>query len=124
MMEIFFYCYNKNGQIVKKNIKLDLLKQKLLSSVIFFIISIFDYSNSIYIKFIPLYISIFISIIKYLFQRESIFQKDKEFCFLFYLYGIIIYLYFLMKFNLGVFYRNKPTFAILPFIIFYYYIHF
>ena len=114
-----FYCYNNtiiNGKIVKKNIKLDLLKQKLLSSVIFFIISIFDYSNSIYIKFIPLYISISISIIKYLFQRESIFKKDKEFCFLFYLYGIIIYLYFLMKFNLGVFYRTKPTFAILPFI--------
>jgi hypothetical protein len=74
-----FYCYNNtivNGKIVKKNIKPNHFKPIVLRSIIFFIIYFFDYSNSIYIKFIPLYISIIISIIKYLFQREAIFQND------------------------------------------------
>jgi hypothetical protein len=109
----YFYCFHnkiENGKIVKKNIKLNLINKIILSSVIFFIISYLDYSASIHKNFIPLYFSLFIAIMKYLTQREALYQTEKEYLLLLYSFETITYLYHLLKVNLGKFYRIKPRF--------------
>ena len=117
----YFYCFNnkiENHNIIKKNNNDNLSKNiKLKSSLIIVFISIFDLSNNIYLNSLPLFLALIIASFKHLLQREIMCQEDKIFCSSFYLYGVIIYSYYLMTKNLGKFYRIKGSFLIFPFII-------
>ena len=68
-------------------------------------------------KSIPLIIIIALTIIYHLTKREVMCQKDNDFCIKFYILGIGLYSYYLLVYNLGKFYKIKPTFAIFPFVI-------
>ena len=116
----YFYCFNNcliEGKIVPKKNNIKIIKQYLPVIIIYYNISYFCNLKSIYKQFIPLFLSIISAIVKHLLQREIMCKKDNEFCISFYFYGIIIYTYYLFKYNVGKFYRIKPTYSITPFII-------
>ena len=115
----YYYCFNNkivNNQIVKKEKIIELNKTK----IIFVLLNVFYSflsSESIYIQSLPLIILIIFTILKQLYKREVMHEKDKNFCIDFYMASITIDSYVLLIYNLGEFYKRKPTFAIYPFII-------
>lgn len=115
----YFYCFNNfidKEKIVRKNIEINELKYNIYT-ILFFMISLFGYFNSIFIQFMHLIAVIIETIIKHLLQREVMPPEDKQFCISFYFYGIMIYSYHLLIYNIGKFYRIKASFLIFPFII-------
>lgn len=117
----YFYCFNNKIQnnkiVINTNKPLNLSNFYIKFGIILCIVETFEFTNNIYFKFIPFYISLVLAIIKHLLQREVMSLKDKDFCISFYFYGVITYSYYLFIFNIGKFYRIKCAFSIFPFII-------
>ena len=114
----YYYCYNNkisNNQIVMKKSN-DKFKYSYLT-FIFLVLSIDFPFRSVYTKTIPLILIIVLTIFYHLTKREVMYQKDNDFCIRLYTSGIVLYSYYLIVYNLGKFYKIKPTFAIFPFVI-------
>ena len=96
---IYFYCFNNkisNNIIIKSNEKINLNSFYIKFCIILIMVKIFEYSNILIIKFMPLYIGFISAIIKYLLQRDAIYILDKYFCNIFYSFGYVIYIYDLL----------------------------
>ena len=114
----YYHCFNNeifDNKIVIKEEK-TIIKIKFFIFLIFFIL-LEDVYNSIYIKSIPLIISIISTIYKHLSQREVMCKKDNNFCIKFYTVGIAIYSFHLLIYNLGYYYRVKPSYSFFPFFL-------
>ena len=117
---IYFYCFHNkisHDVIVKSNEKINLKSFYIKFCIILIIVKIFEYSNKLIIKFMPLYIGFISAIIKYLLQRDAIYILDKYFCNIFYSFGYVIYVYDLLIYSYGKFYRVKSTFSFYPFLL-------
>lgn len=114
----YYYCYNNkisNNQIVIKQSN-SKFKHSYLT-FIFLLMSIDLPFQSLYMKSIPLILIIAITILYHLTKREVMCQKDNDFCINFYSVGIGLYSYYLLVYNLGNFYKIRPTYAIFPFVL-------
>lgn len=112
----YLYCFNNqivNNKIVIKKVK----KKNNQNNILFLFLFGFNLSSSIYIQSFPLIIVLAISIIKQLYKREVMYNKDKSFVINFYFYSTALYFYNLFVNNLGDAYKRKPTYSVLPFII-------
>ena len=114
----FYYCFNNkivNNKIVIKNTKIiSIFRVKIL---IFILILYNIFFNSIYKQAIVLILTLIFTIYQHLNKREVMHKDNIAFCIWFYTYGILIYLYHLFIYNLGKYYRIKPIYSILPFIL-------
>lgn len=109
----YYYYHNKlnNKTVIPSKYDFKFFPFSLRLFIIFTLITLAEFSNSILIQFIPLYIGIFIAILKHLLQREVINNRYKGFIYAFYIIGILSYSIYLFSYNIINFYKNKFFYA-------------
>ena len=114
------YCHCFNNKILNSEIVIKdefIITQHDKTIFVYFLVVFDIIFNSIYIKAIPLIISLILTIFKHLNQREVMCKKDKIFCIKIYTAGILIYSFHLLIYNFGDYYMVKPTYCFLPFLL-------